>query len=165
MDKRSRCYKLLVVLLMAMFLTGCRRVKQYISTDDMIVKFKSVEKYDIKYDTQFYRTIREVGMIVGPDFKIGFEQPTEIKNEKEFEKLKGQYKDQEDFKEVKYSGYEGFMFYTAPYIRYEIYLNIDNKHVLRLNIYSANDPKEFQTKALNSKEVQYILKHLKVKFK
>ena len=37
--------------------------------------------------------------------------------------------------------------------------------VLRINIYSANDKKEFQTKALKSKEVKYILKHMTVTMK
>ena len=165
MKKMNKLYKLTLVLLGAFLLTGCRHVKQYVNTDDMVVRFKAYEKYDIEYDNLYFRNIREVAMIIGPDFKIGIEQPTSIKNAKEFDKFKKQYKSEEEFKEVKYSGYEGFMFYTAPYMRYEIYLNINNKHILRLNIYSANDQKEFQTKALNSKEVQYILKHMKVRFK
>lgn len=165
MRKTNRLYKLTIVLLMAVFLTGCRRIKQTVNTDDMVVRFKSYEKYDIQYDNLYFRNIREVAMIIGPDFKIGFEQPTAIKNAKEFDKFKKQYKKEEDYKEVKYSGYKGFMIYTAAYMRYEIYLNINNKHILRLNIYSANDQKKYQTEALNSKEVQYILKHMKVRFK
>ena len=165
MKKMNKLYKLTLVLLGAFLLTGCRHVKQYVNTDDMTVTFKAYEKYDIEYDALYFRNIREEAIIIGPDFKIAFEQPTKIKNEKEFDKIKKQYKNEEDYKEVKYSGYEGFLFYTPSYIRYEIYLNINDKYMLRLNIYSANDKKEFQTKALNSKEVQYVLKHMKVKFK
>ena len=161
----NRVSKVLLVLVLAVFLTGCRRVKQSISTDDLTISFKSNEKYDIKYDNQFFRTVREEAIIIAPDFKIAFEHPTEIKNEKEFEKLKKEYKKEEDFKEVKYGRYEGFLFYTPSYIRYEIYLNIDNKHVVRLNIYSPNDQKEFQVKALNDKNANQILNHMRIKVK
>ena len=70
-----------------------------------------------------------------------------------------------DFKKVKYSGYKGFLFYTHPYIRYEIYLKVDKNHYVRFNIYSANDNKKAQEKELNSKEVKCILKHMKIKIK
>ena len=165
MKKMNRLYKLTFVLLIAFFLTGCRKVKQYVNTNELVIKYKSYEKYDIKYDEKFFRNIREQAIIIGSDFKIGIEELIEIKDKKDFEKFKKQYVKEEDYKEVKYSGYKGFMIYTLAYMRYEIYLNIDNQHVLRLNIYSANDPKEFQTKALNSKEVKGILNHMKVKIK
>jgi len=154
--------KVFSILLFVLLLTGCRRVKQIYSSDDLKIEFKSIEKYKVTQDKMFFRTAREEGMIVGPTFKIGIESPTEIKNEKEFNKLMKSHKKDTDFKEVKFSGYKGFLFYTAPYIRYEIYLNIDNKHVLRLNLYSANDKKEFQEAELKSKYVNYILKHMKI---
>lgn len=157
--------KILFVFILVVSLTGCRRFKQEYRSDDLYIKFKGIEKYKITKDNKYFRTAREEGMIFNHKFKIGIERPTAIKNKKEFNKFMKEHKKEEDFKEIKYSGYKGFLFYTPPYIRYEIYLNINNKNIVRFNIYSPNDKKKFQVEALNSDDVQYILKHMNIEVK
>lgn len=157
--------KIFFAFVFLILLTGCRRVKLEYRGEDLNISFKAIQKYNITKDRNFFRTAREEGMVVGDKFKIGIEHPIAIKNKKEFDKFMKEHKNEEDFKEIKYSGYKGFIFYTPPYIRYEIYLNIDNKNIVRFNIYSANDKKKFQTEALNSKDVQYLLKHMKIEVK
>lgn len=129
-------------------------------------KVKDLGLYKVKKDPNYFRTARERAIIVGDTFKVGFEFNTDLLAEnKDFSKIKKLYKDNEDYKEVKYSGYKGFQFYTKEYLRYEIYLQISDNFILRVNIYSAVDKKEFTTKELNSKEVKDLLKHMKVELR
>lgn len=157
--------KLLLIIMFAIALTGCRKYKQTIDSENYKIDIKVSKKFDFKYKSNYFRTAREEAIISGDKFKIGIENPIKIKNKKEFDKFKKEYTKKEDFEEVKYSGYKGFIFFTPSYVRYELYLNIDNKNILRLNIYSRGSKKENIKAALESKDVQDILKHMKVKVK
>ena len=157
--------KVLLVVVLALFLTGCRKYKQTINSEHYKIDIKTYNEYKFIYDSNYFRNVREEALIDGEGFKIGIENPIKIKNEKEFNKFKKDYKDKEDYKEVKYSGYKGFMVYTDSYVRYEIYLNINNKYILRLNIYGHSSKKDNIKEALESKEVKDILKHMKVTVK
>ena len=161
----KRMSKILLVLILSIFLTGCRRNEQSINSDNYKIILKTYNKYNFNYDSVNFRTAREEVLIEGENFRIGIENPIKIKNEKAFKKYQKDYTKKDNYKEVKYSGYKGFMIYTPSYIRYEIYLNIDNKYIMRLNIYSLDHDKKHQTKALNSDDVQDILKHMDVAVK
>ena len=161
----KRLSKILLVILLAIFLTGCRRNEQTIDSEHYKITLKTYNKYTFKYEHENFRTAREEAVIEGEEFKIGIENPIKIKNGKAFKKFQKKYKKEEDYEEVKYSGYKGFMFYTYSYVRYEVYLNIDDNYILRLNIYSLDPAKKNQTKALNSDDVQDILKHMDVTVK
>lgn len=165
MKTLSSISKLLMVIVLALLLTGCRKFKQIISSENYKISIKTNNKYTFKYESKYFRTAREEALITGTKFKIGIEHPMKIKNANEFKKFKKDYLKNEDFEEVNYSGYKGFRFYTSKYVRYEIYLNINNKYILRLNIYGNGSKKEKIKEALNSKDVNDILKHMKVKVK
>lgn len=165
MKALSNLSKILLVIVLALVLTGCRKTKQYIKSESYNIEIKTNNKYDFKYDSMYFRTAREEVMIHGTDFKIGIENPIKIKNEKEFKEYRKEYTKQEKYKEVKYSGYKGFQFYNDSYMRNEVYLNIDNKYIMRLNVYGRGSNKDKIYKILDSKDVKDILKHMKVTIK
>lgn len=165
MKTLSNISKVLLVIVLALVLTGCRRTKQYVKSENYNIELKTKNQYSVKYESMYFRTAREEAMIHGEDFKIGVENPIKIKNEKEFNKIKKEYKSKDRFKEVKYSGYKGFQFYTDSYMRNEVYLNINNKYIMRLNVYGRGSNKNKIYKILDSKDVKDILKHMKVSVK
>ena len=163
-------YKLLILLVLpVLLLSGCFKketLKDLMYEDvDYKVTFGIKEKYDYKLvmDRDYFRTSREEGMILGNNFRIGieFNRDLALKNTT-FDKYMKKYEKEEDFKKVKYGKMNGFQFYYRTYLRYEIYLQVNDELILRLNIYSLNDNKKATTAALESSEVQDILKHITV---
>jgi len=158
---------LLLLIIPVLLLTGCtKRYDLKYENAKLAITFSPDDEYEIKEDIKYFRTAREKAIIIGPSFKVGLELNDTLYTEKiKFKEFKKKYKSEEDFKEVEYSGMKGFQFYTPAYLRYEIYLPIDDQIILRLNVYSANDKKKFTTKELESKEVQDLLNHIKVEVK
>lgn len=163
---KKKIFLLFVMVFSVMLLTGCTRDKLEYDGSDIKLTFNVTEEYKLVSDSNYYRTAREKAILIGDTFKIGVEINKDLEKEKiTFNEFKNKYKDKEDFKSVKYSKMNGFLFYTPEYLRYEIYLSVNDKIVLRLNIYSANDNKKATTTALNSKEVKDILNHMTIEVK
>ena len=162
---------LLVLPLLLLFLTGCKPGKKMkYEGKDLIITFSTNYSVDYKIttDSNFFRTAREEAMLVGEKFKIGIEITSVQTNEEydgNFVKFMEKYKNKEDFKTVKYDNRNGFMIYTKPYARYEIYLPVDDKYIVRFNIYAYTNNKKSTTNVLKSSEVKQILKYLEIKEK
>ena len=158
---------LLLLIIPILLLTGCtKRYDLKYENAKLAITFSPDDEYEIKEDSKYFRTAREKAIIIGPSFKVGVELNDTLYTEKiKFKEFKKKYKGEDDFKEVEYSGMKGFQFYTPAYLRYEIYLPIDDQIILRLNVYSANDKKKFTTKELKSDAVQDLLNHIKVEVK
>lgn len=163
--KKIKLFLLLIVSVL--LITGCtKRYDLKYENARYKITISPKEELELKQDVKYFRTAREKAIIVGPSFKVGIEFNDELATKKiTFDEFKKQYKKNEDFKEVKYSKMKGFQFYTSAYLRYEIYLPIDDQVILRLNVYSANDKKKFTKKELESDVVQDLLNNIKIEDK
>ena len=156
----------IILIICTITLTGCLRDKIVYDGEQIKITFKVLDDYKLKTDREYFRNAREEAILVGNSFKIGIEVNNDLKNDKiTFDEFKNRYKDREDYKEVKYSKIKGIQFYTREYLRYEIYLPINDKLILRLNIYSVNDNKKDTKAELESKDVKDILNHMKIEAK
>ena len=156
---------LIILIVPLLLLVGCNIRDQVVYNGNKIkLTFNVKGDYKLEKSKKYLRNAREKAIFIGSTFKIGIEV-NDLEDNKSFDDYKKEYKKEEDFKEVTYSGMNGFQFYTPSYLRYEIYLPVNDKIVLRLNVYSANDNKKSTTKELESSEVQDILDNMDVEAK
>ena len=156
----------IILILPVLLLTGCVGDKLVYEDARVKVTFEVMGDYKLVMKKEYFRTSREEAMILDSKFKIGIEFNNDLADKNiKFDKFMNDYKKEKDFKKVKYSDMNGFSIYTPDYLRYEVYLQVNDKLILRLNIYSPNDNKKATTKVLESEEVQDILKHITVKVK
>lgn len=163
--------RLCILIVMLLLVAGCKpgkKVKYEGKKLDIIFNVKHTNEFKLSQDKKDSRTAREEAILVSDNFKIGIEISEELSNDEykgNFKKFKEKYKDKEDYKEVKYNKKKGFMIYSKPYARYEIYLPVDKKYIVRFNVYAFTNSKESTTKVLKSKEVKEIFKYLEIKVK
>ena len=71
-------------------------------------------------------------------------------------------KDNDDFKEVEYSGIKGIQYFYGGYNSYTIYLPIegDKDHVLVLSVYGKEDKEKAAKEAITNEEVLDVLNHI-----
>lgn len=163
---KKRIKLLLLLILPVLLFTGCLRDQLVYENAKIKLTFNVNEDYKLTEDSKYFRTAREKTILIGSNFKIGVEFSDALVTEKiKFKDFMKKYEKEEDFKKVEYSGMDGFQFYTPSYLRYEIYLPLEEDLILRLNIYSANDNKKATTKVLNSDEVQDIIDNIDVEIK
>ena len=163
--------RIFLIMLIIPFLTACKPVKQMTYEGkylDLIFNVKYSSDYRISQDKKDFRTAREEAIIISDNFKIGIEINKDLLKEEyngDFEKYKENFKNSEDYKEVKYSKMKGIRIYNKSYARYEIYFPIEEKYILRFNVYAFTNNKKSTTKVLKSKDVKQILKYLDIKVK
>lgn len=162
---KSSVKKIFIILFIVLFFTGCKpgkKLKYKGDYLDLVFNVKYAYDYKLSKDKKDFRTAREEAILISDDFKIGIETS---KYNGDFKKIKKKYEKEDDFKKVKYCKIKGFRIYNRKYARYEIYLPIENKYILRFNIYAYTNNKESTTKILKSKEVKLIFKYLEIKVK
>ena len=163
--------RLCLLFVMIMLLVGCKpgkKLKYEGKNLDIIFNVKHTNEFKISEDKKDFRTAREEAIIVSDNYKIGIEISDDLGKDEykgDFNKFKEQYKDKEDYTEVKYNKKKGFRIYSKPYARYEIYLPVDKKYIVRFNVYAFTNSKESTTKILESEEVKQIFKYLEIKVK
>lgn len=115
------------------------------------------------------RTSSEDAGIVADDFLISFEVVEYFFSDDTFEKKMEEAKTKEQFTEVKYNGISGFSKYYPSYVRYEVYLPIDEKCYLQVNVYYYKNGEwtsaetDADAKAtFESEKVQAILDTIKI---
>lgn len=158
--------KFCVLIIMIFLLAGCKpgkKMKYEGKNIDVIFNVKYSTDYKLSEDKKNFRTAREVAVLISDDFKIGIEINNDYDGD--FKKYKENYKDKDDYKEVKINKKKGFRIYSKPYARYEIYLPVNKKYIVRFNVYAFTNSKESTTKVLNSKEVKEIFKYVDIKIK
>ena len=178
MNKTFKVFGLLVLVIALFTLTGCGKDKKdeeksttiSYNGDKLKADFKTNEKLKAKISKEAndLRTSREEAIIITDNFKIGIEENDDLAFSNysgDFKKYKENYKDAEGYKEVKYNGFDGFVRYYGSYVRYEVYLKVSDKYILKLNVYSKEDTDEATKKQFDSKEVQDILKNISIKVK
>lgn len=160
---------LLVVLCLIPILTGCKKKSSEITYDGEKIKINFVTKkgsnYKISTDNKDLRTSRENAIILADNFKIGIEENDDLTFPQyfgDFEKLKADNTDEEEYKEVTYSDIKGFEKYYGSYVRFEVYLPIDKKTILKLNIYSIDDTEESTKKVFKSDEIKELLNNMTI---
>lgn len=169
--KNKHLKTFILMFITVILLTGCKPGKQQIYKGkklDVIFNVKYATDYKLSEDEKDFRTSREKAVLISDNFKIGIEINEELSNEEfngDFKKFKEKYKDKEDYTEVKYAGIKGFRIYEQAYARYEIYLPVNNKYIVRFNVYAFTNNKKSTTKILKSKEVKQILKYVEIKTK
>lgn len=168
MKKSLKVFSL--VLLFIIFITGCNIGTKNLtySGKNFNVTFKVLNKknYDLVDDKTV--NISEKKVLLGNGYRIGIEEDDDISISTyngDFNKYMNNFKDETDFKEVTYNGLKGFQKYYSAYNRYEIYLPVNEKVCLKLNIYSLENTKEDSLKQMKSKEVQNILNSISIKTK
>ena len=167
----KKILKFFTLTLILSFLTACKPGNKLTYEGkylDLTFNVRYASNLRISEDKKDFRTAREEAVIISDNFKVGIEISDELSNEEyngDFEKFKEKYKDKDDYKTVKYNDIKGFRIYTSQYARYEIYLPIENKYILRFNVYAFTNNKKSTTKVLKSKDVKQILKYFEVKVK
>ena len=151
--------RIFLIMLIIPFLTACKPGKQMTYEGkylDLTFNVKYSSDYRISQDKKDFKTAREEAVIISDNFKIGIEISNELGKDYngDFNKFKEQYKEKDDFKTVKYNDIKGFRIYCSQYARYEIYLPIEDKYILRFNIYAFTNNKKSTTKVLKSKDVK-----------
>ena len=184
MKKISKISSLLLIIVTLSIVVGCEKKKD---SSIEAMKSETVEKisYDgnklkasfeisksinaiISTEADDLRTTREKAIIITDKFKIGIEENDDLSFNKysgDFGKYKKEHKKNPDYKKVKLSGLDAFTQYYGAYVRYEAYLKVDDKYILKLNIYSTKDTEEDVKKQFESQVVQDILNSIVVEVK
>ena len=160
--------KLFIFLFIVLFVTGCKpshKLKYNGDYFDLVFNVKYAYNYQLSKNKKDFRTAREKAILISDNFKIGIEANNELssKYKGDFDKFKKNYKNNDNYKDVRYCNIRGFRIYSRKYARYEIYLPIDDKYILRFNVYAYTNNKKSTTDVLNSKEVKLIFKYLEIK--
>lgn len=148
--------------------TGCEPKREALKFDGdegtLTFNVKASEGYKLSTDKKDFRNSREQGMLIGKDFKISIEFDDNFNYffDSDFNKLKEKRKDNEQYKEVEYSGIKGIQYFYGGYNSYTIYLPIegDKEHVLVLSVYGKEDKEAAAKEAIESEEVQDVLNHI-----
>ena len=153
-------------------MTGCENKRENLKYDgkniDVVFQVNKDCNYKVSTDYNDFITVREKAMLIGKKFKIGIEEDDNLSlpaYEGKFSKFMEHYSNEPEFKKTNYSNINGFQKFDASYIRYEVYIPVNNHFVLKLNIYSNKNTPEATKQYLNSKEVQDILNNVTIKKK
>ena len=175
MKKSVKILSLVGLLLMAVVIvTGCEKKeeKQVLNYDGEKLKASFEIAQDLKArlstEGEDTRTSRETAIILADDFKIGIEENDDLAFSNysgDFDKYKKAHEDGDNYKETKYNNMDAFVQYYGGYVRYEVYLKVSDKYILKLNVYSTKDTEEETKKQFDSEVVQNILKSVKVEVK
>lgn len=167
----KKCLKIFSLLLVCIIVvSGCsigtKKVTYKGSSFNVIFEVKNDKKYVLSTDSKDAVNMVEKSVLLGNGYKIGIEENNLIQSfSGDFNKLKDNFKDEPGFKEVTYGNKDGFQKYYSVYSRYEVYLPVNDKVVLKLNIYSDKNNKDNALKVLNSKEVKDVLNSIKINTK
>ena len=186
MKRISKIFSLVLLLVISLsVITGCDKKKneaetksekkgavETISYDGNKLKatFEVSKSANAKISTESddFRTSREKAIIIADDFKIGIEENDDLSYSNysgDFDKYKKAHKENTDYKATKLSGLDAFTQYYGSYVRYEAYLKVSDKYILKLNIYSTKDTEEETKKQFDSQVVKDILDSVKVEVK
>lgn len=165
--KKSFIGLFLVVAALVLF-TGCEPKREAIKFDGeegtLTFNVKADGGYKLSTNEKDFRNSREQGMLIGKDFKISIEFDDNFNYffDSDFNKLKEKRKDNEDYKEVEYSGIKGIQYFYGGYNSYTIYLPVegDKEHVLVLSVYGKEDKEAAAKEAIENEEVQDVLNHI-----
>ena len=108
---------LFVLAIAVLFVTGCEPKREALKFDgeegSLVFNVKADGGYKISTDSKDLRNSREQGVLIGKDFKISieFDDTFGYFFEGNFNKLKEKRKDNDDFKEVEYSGIKGIQYF------------------------------------------------------
>ena len=159
---------LFLVLVAVLLVTGCEPKREALKFDGeegtLTFNVKANAGYKISTDKKDLRNSREQGVLLGKDFKISieFDDTFDYFFNGDFNKLKEKRKDNDDFKEVEYSGIKGFQYFYGGYNSYTIYLPVegDKEHVLVLSVYGKEDKEAAAKEAIKNEEVLDVLNHI-----
>ena len=159
---------LFVLAIAVLFVTGCEPKREALKFDgeegSLVFNVKADGGYKISTDSKDLRNSREQGVLIGKDFKISieFDDTFGYFFDGDFNKLKEKRKDNDDFKEVEYSGIKGIQYFYGGYNSYTIYLPIegDKDHVLVLSVYGKEDKEKAAKEAITNEEVLDVLNHI-----
>ena len=162
--------RILCLLLILVIITGCVGGKKNITFKgkklNATFEILNLRSHKLSNNINDTMSNRERAVIIGSNYKIGIEEDTSISYDKykgDFNKLSDNFKDQKDYKKVTYNGIDGFQKYYIGYNRYEVYLNVNDKVSLKLNIY-ADEGKKVKD-IYYSDEMQDILNSVVIKVK
>ena len=159
---------LFVIAIAVLFVTGCEPKREALKFDgeegSLIFNVKADGGYKLSTDKKDFRNTREQGMLIGKDFKISieFDDTFGYFFDGDFNKLKEKRKDNQDYKEVEYSGIKGIQYFYGGYNSYTIYLPIEGnkEYVLVLSVYGKEDKEKAAKEAIANEEVIDVLNHI-----
>lgn len=159
---------LFVFAIAILFVTGCEPKREALKFDgeegSLVFNVKEDGGYKLSTDKKDFRNTREQGILIGKDFKISIEFDDTYKYffDSDFNKLKEKRKDNQDFKEVEYSGIKGIQYFYGGYNSYTIYLPVegDDEHVLVLSVYGKEDKEKSAKEAIANEEVIDVLNNI-----
>ena len=166
MKNLKRLSIVILLLVVIPFITGCdKKVELKFDGEEGSATFQTKESYGCKVSTNKddFRTSRDQGVLLCKDFKISIEfDDISYFYPKGFDELKEARKENDEFKEVTYSGIKGIQYFYASYNSYEVILPIkDNKkYVLNLSVYGLKDTEESAKEAIKSEAVDYVLNNV-----
>lgn len=167
--KISKLFAIILTIVMAFTLSGCGKKLKTVTYNSEKTKASISLSYDERSSFTYsenkedLRTSSENAILKGENFNIAV-QFDSYYSSKNFDELKKSRKSYQDFKEVKYNNLDGFSYYYASYVRYEVILPVNDKYYVKLHIYSTNSKgkQEDVKKLYNSNEVQEILNTVKI---
>ena len=165
----SKLFAIILTIAMVFTLSGCGKKLKTVTYNSEKTNTSISLSYDEKSSFTYsenmedLRTSSENAILKGENFNIAI-QIESYYSYKNIDELKKSRKSYQDFKEVKYNDLNGFSYYYAPYVRYEVILPLNDKYYVKLHIYSINskDKNEDVKKLYNSDEVQEILNTVKI---
>lgn len=165
----SKLFAIILTIAMVFTLSGCGKKLKTVTYNSEKTNTSINLSYDEKSSFTYsenredLRTSSENAILKGKNFNIAI-QIESYYSYKNIDELKKSRKSYQDFKEVKYNDLDGFSYYYAPYVRYEVILPLNGKYYVKLHIYSINskDKNEDVKKLYNSDEVQEILNTVKI---
>lgn len=168
----KKLFYLVFLIICTIIITGCEPKREILKHSGKYLsinfKVKKGHSYKISTDRVDFVTSREKAILIGKKFKIGIEEDDNLSLPAyggDFAKYMKHYSKENEFKKVVFSNIHGFQKYYDYYVRYEVFLPVNDKYVLKLNIYPDDNTPKMAKKAFNSEEVQDILNHISVKEK
>lgn len=162
--------RILSLLLILVIVTGCAGGKKNITFKgkkfNATFEILNMRSHKLSTNPNDVMSNRERAIIIGSNYKIGIEEDISISYNKyngDFNKLSDNFNDQKDYKKVTYNGIEGFQKYYSSHNRYEVYLYVNDKVSLKLNIYADEDKKIKDI--YYSNEIQDILNSVVIEIK
>lgn len=164
----KKLISIIVVFFLVFTLTGCDKLKTVSIKNEKTkstieLSYKEKANYTLSYEKDDFRTSLEKAILLGDNFRIGFEFGTYSSGD-DFSKREERYKSYDEYKSVTYNNIKGYQFYYPSYVRYEVVLPVNDKEYVKLNIYGKDNKvkKDETTEVYNSKTVQDILNTIKI---
>ena len=159
---------LFLVVAALIFVTGCEPKREALKfkgeEGSLTFNVKADGGYKLSTNKDDFRNSREQGMLIGKDFKISIEFDDSLGYffDGDFNQLKEKRKDNDDYKEIEYSGIKGIQYFYGGYNSYTIYLPIEGnkEYFLVLSVYGKEDKEAAAKEAIKNEEVLDVLNHI-----